>query len=74
MKCKNGDVLFDGDVTKATQLHQQLLPKMKALFNAPSPVPVKTALNQAGVSVGSVRLPLVPLTSEEEKQLKEALQ
>ncbi len=65
---------FDGDVTKATQLHQQLLPKMKALFNAPSPVPVKTALNQAGVSVGSVRLPLVPLTSEEEKQLKEALQ
>ncbi|WP_091772133.1 4-hydroxy-tetrahydrodipicolinate synthase [Piscibacillus halophilus] len=64
----------NGDVARAAQLHQQLLPKMKAFFKAPSPVPVKTALNQAGISVGSVRLPLVPLTSDEEQQLKADLQ
>lgn len=64
---------FEGNVAKAAELHQQLLPKMKAFFKAPSPVPVKTALNHSGISVGSVRLPLVPLTKEEEQQLRSDL-
>lgn len=58
-----------GNVQEAAQLHQQLLPKMKALFTAPSPVPVKTALQLKGLDVGSVRLPLVPLTEQERKDL-----
>ncbi|TFB23158.1 4-hydroxy-tetrahydrodipicolinate synthase [Filobacillus milosensis] len=60
---------LDGDVKKAAKAHQQLLPKMKGFFKSPSPVPIKTALNKMGISVGSVRLPLVPLTPEEEIQL-----
>ena len=51
-----------GDHRKAAKLHQKLLPLMKGLFKAPSPVPVKTALQIKGINVGSVRLPLVPLT------------
>ena len=41
---------------------------MKGLFKAPSPVPVKTALQIKGINVGSVRLPLVPLTEDESKR------
>lgn len=63
-----------GDNKKAAAMHQQLLPIMKALFAAPSPVPVKTALQLKGLDVGSVRLPLVPLTGSECLQLMNVLQ
>lgn len=62
-----------GHVKQAAELHQQLLPIMKALFAAPNPTPVKTALNLLGVEVGNVRLPLIPLTQEEIKNLKKVL-
>jgi 4-hydroxy-tetrahydrodipicolinate synthase len=60
---------FDGNIEKAAKLHQKLLPLMSALFTAPNPVPVKTALQLKGFDVGSVRLPLVPLTEEERTNL-----
>lgn len=59
-----------GNVHQAATLHRKLLPTMKALFTAPSPTPVKTALNMKGIYVGSVRLPLVPLSEEEQRQLQ----
>jgi 4-hydroxy-tetrahydrodipicolinate synthase len=63
-----------GDVQTAGMIHRELLPIMKALFAAPNPVPVKTALTMTGLSVGSVRLPMVPLTDEEYYTLEETLQ
>ncbi|MFZ3587865.1 4-hydroxy-tetrahydrodipicolinate synthase [Bacillus sp. DJP31] len=54
-----------GNVKESAKHHQRLLPIMKALFQAPSPTPVKTALQLKGLDVGSVRLPLVPLTEQE---------
>ncbi|MBB5323617.1 4-hydroxy-tetrahydrodipicolinate synthase [Anoxybacillus tepidamans] len=63
-----------GDRTKAAKLHQKLLPIMKGLFAAPSPAPVKTALQIKGLDVGSVRLPLVPLTENERTRLMNLLQ
>ncbi|MED1469513.1 4-hydroxy-tetrahydrodipicolinate synthase [Bacillus salipaludis] len=60
---------FDGENSKAAKLHQQLLPIMQGLFAAPSPGPVKTALQLNGLDVGSVRLPLVPLTEQERSRL-----
>ncbi len=60
---------FDGENAKAAQLHQHLLPIMQGLFAAPSPAPVKTALQVAGLDVGSVRLPLVGLTEQERAAL-----
>lgn len=50
-----------GEHVKAAQIHRRLLPVFAALFSEPNPVPVKYQLNQLGVSVGSVRLPLVDL-------------
>jgi 4-hydroxy-tetrahydrodipicolinate synthase len=63
-----------GNNKEAAKLHQQLLPIMKALFQSPSPTPVKTALQLKGLDVGSVRLPLVPLTEQERTSLIKALQ
>ncbi|KAF0995612.1 4-hydroxy-tetrahydrodipicolinate synthase [Geobacillus sp. TFV-3] len=60
---------LSGDHQKAAALHRKWLPLMKGLFAAPSPVPVKTALQLRGLDVGSVRLPLVPLTEQERKEL-----
>ncbi|WP_042357284.1 4-hydroxy-tetrahydrodipicolinate synthase [Bacillus rubiinfantis] len=61
------------DVQGAAQAHRSLLPLMRALFAAPSPAPVKAALNKLGVPVGGLRLPLVPLSAEEEKALESFL-
>src|SRR5699024_1223743 len=63
----------NGDVQRAATLHQQLLPVMNGLFAAPSPTPVKRALQMKGVDVGGVRLPLVPLTDDEDKALRRLL-
>ncbi|MBA4536245.1 4-hydroxy-tetrahydrodipicolinate synthase [Bacillus aquiflavi] len=56
---------LNGNHEKAAKIHQQLLPIVEGLFAAPNPVPVKTALQLKGLDVGSVRLPLVPLTEQE---------
>ncbi|MFA1818824.1 4-hydroxy-tetrahydrodipicolinate synthase [Virgibacillus oceani] len=58
-----------GEVVQAGALHRQLLPMMKVLFSAPNPTPVKEALNQLGISVGGVRLPLIPLNDTERASL-----
>ncbi|MBD1379377.1 4-hydroxy-tetrahydrodipicolinate synthase [Metabacillus arenae] len=63
-----------GDVLHAASKHRNLLPIMNALFAAPSPSPVKAALNMNGVHVGGVRLPMVPLSDEEQNALEKALQ
>jgi 4-hydroxy-tetrahydrodipicolinate synthase len=64
---------LEGDNEKAAKLHQKLLPIMQGLFAAPSPAPVKTALQIKGLDVGSVRLPLVPLTEQERATLSKLL-
>ncbi|MGP7817918.1 4-hydroxy-tetrahydrodipicolinate synthase [Niallia sp. 01092] len=68
------DSFKNGDVQNAASLHRKLLPMIRALFTAPSPSPVKAALNLNGIHVGRVRLPLVPLSNEEQSELEKALQ
>ncbi|UII57466.1 4-hydroxy-tetrahydrodipicolinate synthase [Cytobacillus spongiae] len=63
------EAFYSGDTEKAALLHQKLLPVMEGLFTAPSPTPVKTALQLKGLDTGSVRLPLVPLTEQERLEL-----
>ncbi|MGB8000911.1 MAG: 4-hydroxy-tetrahydrodipicolinate synthase [Anaerobacillus sp.] len=62
-----------GQVKEATAIHHQILPIMNELFKAPSPSPVKTALQLKGMDVGSVRLPMIPLSAEERSSLAAAL-
>lgn len=64
---------LSGDVQRAATLHRRLLPLMKEMFAAPSPTPVKTALQLNGFDVGGVRLPLIPLTETERLSLQRLL-
>jgi 4-hydroxy-tetrahydrodipicolinate synthase len=64
---------LEGDVSAAAKTHQKLLPVMKGLFTSPSPTPVKTALQLKGLDVGSVRLPLIPLSESERTKLSRLL-
>lgn len=50
-----------GDLNRAREWHFKLLAIAQGLFCAPSPSPVKYALEQFGVPVGGVRLPLLDL-------------
>ncbi|WML49238.1 4-hydroxy-tetrahydrodipicolinate synthase [Neobacillus sp. PS3-34] len=63
------NAFLNRDLETAAKLHQKLLPIMEGMFAAPSPAPVKTALQLKGLDVGSVRLPLVPLTEHERATL-----
>lgn len=62
-------LFLQGNHAEAAALHQRLLPVITGLFQAPSPTPVKTALQMNGLDMGSVRLPLVPLTEQERSKL-----
>lgn len=63
----------NGNVQDAASVHRSLLPIIKSLFAAPSPSPVKAALNMMGIYVGDVRLPMIPLNEEEKKVLQEKI-
>jgi 4-hydroxy-tetrahydrodipicolinate synthase len=65
------NAFVEGDWKQAGMLHRQLLPIMRQLFSAPSPVPTKTLLNELGIAVGDVRLPMVPLTDKEKSDLEQ---
>ncbi|HLU21702.1 4-hydroxy-tetrahydrodipicolinate synthase [Lederbergia graminis] len=65
---------IEGKTESAAAQHRKLLPIMQGLFTAPNPVPVKTALQLTGFDVGSVRLPLVPLTEQERSNLASLLE
>lgn len=59
------------NVSEAAKIHRQLTPIFKGLFSFPSPVPIKYALECLAFSVGSVRLPLAPITEEEKQFVKQ---
>lgn len=62
-----------GNTSRAREIHLKLFPLIKALFTASNPVPVKTALQIMGYSVGEVKLPLVPLSLGEKRNLTNVL-
>lgn len=55
----------NGNVKEAADLHLKLAPFFEAIFITSNPVPIKEVLNKNGINVGSVRLPLIPPTSEQ---------
>ncbi|EHF3619496.1 4-hydroxy-tetrahydrodipicolinate synthase [Listeria innocua] len=63
-----------GNVKKAASIHRSLLPLMNGLFSVPNPAPTKYLLNQQGISVGPVRLPLVDLNAEQGTKLQAILE
>ena len=64
---------LSGDVTKATEIHQKLLPVFTGMFRTQGVITTKAALAHRGLPAGPLRLPLVELSSEETQQLKHDL-
>ncbi len=62
-----------GDVAKATEIHQRLLPVYTGMFRTQGVITTKAALNLKGLPGGPLRLPLVALSDEETEQLKKDL-
>ncbi len=62
-----------GDTRRALELHDRLFPLFRALFVETNPVPVKTALRLMGRGTGVVRLPLAPLSPQNEERLRAVL-
>ncbi|BBB00543.1 putative dihydrodipicolinate synthase [Actinacidiphila reveromycinica] len=67
------DAFTSGDVAKATEIHQRLLPVYTGVFRAQGVITTKTALALRGLPAGPLRLPLVPLDEEETEQLRKDL-
>ncbi|MEM9567593.1 MAG: 4-hydroxy-tetrahydrodipicolinate synthase [Cyanobacteria bacterium P01_E01_bin.34] len=63
-----------GRLQDALATHLKFLPLFKDLFVETNPTPVKTALQLQGWNVGSVRMPLAPLTSASIETLKSTLE
>jgi len=61
-------------VDRAIDLHYQLAPLYRAMFFETNPIPVKTALAHMGRIDLELRLPLVPMQSENDSKLKQILQ
>jgi 4-hydroxy-tetrahydrodipicolinate synthase len=65
---------LSGRFEKARDIHQRLLPWMRAAFIESNPVPVKAALNMLGRMDNRLRLPLVPLAESRSAAVREALE
>jgi 4-hydroxy-tetrahydrodipicolinate synthase len=60
---------LSGDVAKATEIHQQLLPVFTGMFRTQGVITCKAVLERLGLPAGPLRLPLVELSPEETEQL-----
>ncbi|MEU8570137.1 4-hydroxy-tetrahydrodipicolinate synthase [Streptomyces pathocidini] len=67
------DAHLTGDVAKATEIHQKLLPVFTGMFRTQGVITTKAALGLQGLPGGPLRLPLVELSPEETEQLKRDL-
>jgi 4-hydroxy-tetrahydrodipicolinate synthase len=67
------DAYTSGDVTKAAEIHQRLLPVYTGMFRAPGVTTAKAALALRGLPAGPLRLPLVELDANGTEQLRRDL-
>jgi 4-hydroxy-tetrahydrodipicolinate synthase len=62
-----------GNVKKARELNDMLLPLHQKLFVETSPAPVKWAMMEMGLIENGLRLPMVPLSEKSYQAVREAL-
>ncbi|MEC3997528.1 4-hydroxy-tetrahydrodipicolinate synthase [Actinacidiphila sp. DG2A-62] len=67
------DAYTGGDVAKAAEIHQRLLPVYTGMFRTQGVITAKSALALRGLPAGPLRLPLVELTGEQADQLRKDL-
>lgn len=64
---------MQGDLARAIDINNRLLPLHNKLFVEPNPVPVKWAMVEMGKIASGIRLPLVPLAQEYQETVRTAL-
>ena len=65
---------FKGETQKSMQEQLRAISLCDALFCEVNPIPVKEALNICGYNFGEPRLPLIPMSKEKRKILKECME
>ncbi len=68
------DAFNRGDLEEARRAHFKLAPLIRALFLETNPIPVKKACELIGLAAGELRMPLAPLSRENEEVLKKAIE
>ncbi len=61
-----------GDMEQAREIERQLMPLFKATFIETNPIPIKTAMAMKGWCLEYFRLPMCPISSEENYQVIKA--
>ena len=64
---------LNGDYTAAAALNERYMPLFHGLFREVNPIPVKTAMELAGLCSAEMRLPLVPMGKDNKALLKKML-
>lgn len=64
---------LNGDLQKAEELHNKLLPLFEGLFVETNPIPIKAALAMKGMIKESYRLPMCEMQTANREKLKELL-
>ncbi len=64
---------FDGNLARARELNNALLPLHSKLFVEANPIPVKWACAELGLIPSGLRLPLTPLSAGQHETLREAM-
>ena len=64
---------LSGNTLKAQEMQIKYTGLINALFCDVNPIPVKTAMNLAGMNAGPLRLPLIPMSESNTEFLKEKL-
>lgn len=67
------NAILKNDYKEARRLHYQLAPLVRAMFIETNPIPVKTAAGMIGLASGHLRLPLAPMSAQNEQKLRNAL-
>jgi 4-hydroxy-tetrahydrodipicolinate synthase len=68
------DAAAEGDLDRAREVHAGLRPVFAALTVTTNPIPVKAALEMAGLDSGRMRLPMVPADEGERAKIRPALE
>jgi 4-hydroxy-tetrahydrodipicolinate synthase len=64
---------FQGDLATAARIQREALPLVDALFSEVNPIPVKTAMNLMGLSVGPLRSPMCEMGAENAAKLAQVM-
>ena len=64
---------FAGDHKRALDLQLKAIPLIQALFCETNPIPIKEAMNIAGMNVGQCRMPLVEMSDAGRAHLEKAM-